>query len=284
MKKKRQGGMLADPNSVVRESESYPLLSQQGQAKEQAFKQGIQATDWYKEFEQQYGEPPDLRPMSDDPKLGPNYDYLKAWESGMRPVRDPYDNNRYHWGSALPGGEMLKSENHPTAWKEHFMRQYGVNPDALPADMTNWPVLQATPDERQSVEDEEHRFYAEHPQSTLELSPTDWVSPFGMPVLQDQHGKHHSESSATGRIPFGLGIPLDASGKYMTHGMIWPDRESGKSRYFTGDESMDLIIKNNFVNPVSQEQIPLFETEDEAVQYAIDRDLILRDRKYPWNQ
>jgi hypothetical protein len=106
--------------------------SDMAETKEREFMSGIQATDWYKEFEQQYGEPPDLRPMSDDPRLGPNYDYRKAWEAGMRPVRDPYDNNRYHWGSALPSGEMLKSANHPTAWKEHFMRQYGVNPDSLP--------------------------------------------------------------------------------------------------------------------------------------------------------
>jgi hypothetical protein len=26
---------------------------------------------------------------------------------------------------------MLKSEQHPTAWKEYFMRQTGKNPDAL---------------------------------------------------------------------------------------------------------------------------------------------------------
>ena len=145
-------------------------------------------------------------------------------------------------------------------------------------------VLQTTPQERRAVQDEERRVYEENPQNTLELSSTGWISPFGMPVVQDQHGQYHSESSSTSRIPFGSGIPLDASGKYMTHGMIWPDPESGKSRYFTEDDALDLIIKNNFVNPVSQEQIPLFETKDKAVQHAIDRDLILRDRKYPWNQ
>jgi len=137
------------------------------------------------------------------------------------------------------------------------------------------PMLQATPDERRLLQEKEQRFYEEHPQSTLELSPTEWTTPFNMPLYQDQHGVYHSESSSTGPTP---------DGKWMTHGMIWPDQETGKPRYFTEDEARDLIIKNNFVNPVSQEEIPLFETEDEAIQYAVDRDLILNDRKYPWNQ
>ncbi len=95
------------------------------------FRRGIRGTDWFSEYLAQYGEEPDLRPMSEDPKLGPNYDYRKAWKSGIRPERDPYDNNRFHWGSSLPNGEMLKSKNHPTAWKEYYMRKFGVNPDSL---------------------------------------------------------------------------------------------------------------------------------------------------------
>jgi hypothetical protein len=49
----------------------------------------------------------------------------------VQPERDPYDNSRFHWPSSLPGGQMLKSADHPTAWKEYFMRDTGVNPDAL---------------------------------------------------------------------------------------------------------------------------------------------------------
>ena len=98
---------------------------------EQEFQRGIRDTDWFREFVTQYGEEPDLRPMSDDPQLGPNYDYRRAWESGIRPAPDPNDDGRQHWDSALGGGEMLKSDSHPTAWKEYFMREHGVDPDTL---------------------------------------------------------------------------------------------------------------------------------------------------------
>jgi len=107
---------------------------------ESDFQSGIRDTPWFKEFVRQYGEEPDLRPMSENAEVGPNYDYRKAWESGIRPESDPYDNNRQHWPSSLPDGEMLKSDTHPTAWKEHFMRQYGVNPDSLSNGITNWLV------------------------------------------------------------------------------------------------------------------------------------------------
>jgi len=104
---------------------------------EQQFQKGIRDTDWFREFQAQYGEAPDLRQMSEDPQKGPNYDYRAAWQGGIRPERDPYDNNRYHWGSSLPSGEMLKSKNHPTAWKEQYMREYGINPDAVGAKNPN---------------------------------------------------------------------------------------------------------------------------------------------------
>jgi len=90
---------------------------------ESAFQNWIRGTDWFKEFKSEYNEEPDL-----DTK---DYDYRAAWKAGLQPERDPYDNNRFHWPSSLPSGEMLKSAEHPTAWKEYFMRDTGVNPDAL---------------------------------------------------------------------------------------------------------------------------------------------------------
>jgi len=90
---------------------------------ESAFQNWIRGTDWFKEFKAEYNEEPDL-----DTK---DYDYRAAWKAGVQPERDPYDNNRFHWPSSLPTGEMLKSADHPTAWKEYFMRETGVNPDAL---------------------------------------------------------------------------------------------------------------------------------------------------------
>lgn len=108
--------------------------------KEDDFQRGIRGTSWFSDFVKQYGEEPDLRPVSEDPALGPNYDYRKAWAAGVRPEPDPYDNNRQHWPSSSPDGKMLKSKNHPTAWKEPFMRQYGVNPDSLPSSVSEWLV------------------------------------------------------------------------------------------------------------------------------------------------
>ena len=108
--------------------------------KEDDFQHGIRGTSWFSDFVKQYGEEPDLRPVSEDPALGPNYDYRKAWAAGVRPEPDPYDNNRQHWPSSSPDGKMLKSKNHPTAWKEPFMRQYGVNPDSLPSSVSEWLV------------------------------------------------------------------------------------------------------------------------------------------------
>ena len=101
---------------------------------ETAFQNWIRNTGWFQEFEKEYGEEPDL-----DTK---DYDYRAAWKAGVQPERDPYDNNRFHWPSSLPNGQMLKSEEHPTAWKEYFMRETGANPDALglktPEDANNF--------------------------------------------------------------------------------------------------------------------------------------------------
>jgi hypothetical protein len=90
---------------------------------ESNFQKSIRNTDWFKEFVKEYKEEPDLNT--------PEYDYRKAWSMGIRPEKDPYDQNRYHWASSTQEGEMLKSPNHPTAWKEYFMRDYGYNPDEL---------------------------------------------------------------------------------------------------------------------------------------------------------
>jgi hypothetical protein len=88
------------------------------------FQKGIRDTGWFKEYVKEYGEEPDL-----DTK---DYDYRAAWNAGVRPERDKYDKGRYHWGSSDPKtGKMLKSEDHPTAWKENYMRETGKNPDEV---------------------------------------------------------------------------------------------------------------------------------------------------------
>jgi len=92
-------------------------------AEEQKFQEWIRETEWYKEFVRDYGEEPDLNTK--------DYDYRKAWKAGIVPQRDPYDNNRFHWDSTTPTGEMLKSEDHPTAWKQYFLEETGKNPDEI---------------------------------------------------------------------------------------------------------------------------------------------------------
>lgn len=106
-----------------------PNIAAQG--KEIKFLREISATPWYLEFLKQYGKAPDLSKNSD-------YDYRKAWEAGIRPERSPYDENRFHWPSSTNAGEMLKSATHPTAWKEHYMRATGVDPDSVGIKKEDW--------------------------------------------------------------------------------------------------------------------------------------------------
>jgi hypothetical protein len=95
---------------------------------EGAFQSDMQSGDgyrqWRQEFERLYGGAPDY----DDPHG--DYDYRAAWKGGIRPEVYKHDGT-YHWSSSLPDGQMLKSENHPTAWMEHFMRATGVDPNEL---------------------------------------------------------------------------------------------------------------------------------------------------------
>ena len=58
-----------------------------------------------------------------------DYDYRGAWKAGIEEQVSPYD-NKVHWPSAK-GDKFFKAPNHPTTWKEFFMRQYKVDPDEL---------------------------------------------------------------------------------------------------------------------------------------------------------
>jgi hypothetical protein len=125
-------GMLTPPNGLLELQRNGALdpvtanrnmLAQSARARENQFQTGILATPWYQEFVQQYGERPDLNT--------PDYDYRSAWAAGIRPQRDPYDQNRYHWPSMLPDGRALKSQNHTTMWMETFMQITGVDPRSL---------------------------------------------------------------------------------------------------------------------------------------------------------
>jgi hypothetical protein len=89
---------------------------------ELVFQKWITQLPWYEQFKLKYGEPPNLN--------DPMYDYRAAWKAGVTPQINPSD-NMYHW-SDFAGNKMLKSPNHPTAWMEYFMNQFGgLNPDTL---------------------------------------------------------------------------------------------------------------------------------------------------------
>lgn len=59
-----------------------------------------------------------------------DYDYRGAYKGKVSEEISPFD-NRIHWPSVSPDGKLLKSPQHPTTWKEFFMRQYKVDPDEL---------------------------------------------------------------------------------------------------------------------------------------------------------
>jgi hypothetical protein len=59
-----------------------------------------------------------------------DYDYRGAFKDGMKESISKED-NRPHMLSSTSTGRMLKDPNHPTAWKEFFMRQYRVDPDNI---------------------------------------------------------------------------------------------------------------------------------------------------------
>jgi hypothetical protein len=80
------------------------------------FQLWIRQLPWFKEYMQTYGEEPDLNDK--------NYDYRSAYKAGIAPQINKYD-NRYHWSSEF------KSTEHPTYWKELFMKLTGRNPDSL---------------------------------------------------------------------------------------------------------------------------------------------------------
>jgi len=100
-----------------------PLLTLSPE-QERQFQSEMQNAPWFKELAKFQGG---INPNLNDP----NYDYRRAWKLGVQPQRSPVD-NFYHWGDAAPTGEWLKSPNHPTAWANPFINQFGINPDDLP--------------------------------------------------------------------------------------------------------------------------------------------------------
>jgi hypothetical protein len=111
---------------VIVPQQSGQVIPNQGtklpEAEEQKFKSWIKGLPWYSQFKEHYGQEPNLN--------DPRYDYRAAWKGGVTPRINPHD-QLYHWDSSLPSGQMLKREDHPTVWMEHFMQQTGVDPQDM---------------------------------------------------------------------------------------------------------------------------------------------------------
>lgn len=127
----------------------------------------------------------------------------------------------------------------------------------------------------EEVAAEDRAFYKKHPPSTLVLTPTGHMSPFGMPVYLDQHGQHHSESSVTIKA---------GKDRWFNAPSIYPDEETGKARYFTDEAVRKKIMDNNFVNPVNNVRVNIYKSKDEAIGAAIARDRELNAPALKFNQ
>jgi len=107
-------------------------LSPEDEAK---FKAYIMASPWFgqiKEYALLGGENLTDEQLYAD-LTGPNadYDLRGAWAEGVVPQPYEHDGGTLHWPSTAPSGKMLKSNTHPTAWMEFFMRHEGVDPHEL---------------------------------------------------------------------------------------------------------------------------------------------------------
>ena len=137
------------------------------------------------------------------------------------------------------------------------------------------------PDEKKLLK-KEKEFYKKHPFSTLRLTPLEGRTKYGMPMYLDQHGARHSESSVT------FSVEINGKKKWVTVPSIWPGGSgpTGSNeltgRYWEQDKLVPFVKgnlstdKKSFVNPITKEKMPLFDTAPEAEKFAIQRDMSLQ--------
>ena len=82
--------------------------------------------DWRRGFIAREGVEPSIAP-------GGDYNYRLAWLSGATPEMDPGSGEVHGFSSAdfppFKDPIPLKAEDHPTAWKEGFLKKFNANPD-----------------------------------------------------------------------------------------------------------------------------------------------------------
>jgi hypothetical protein len=103
------------------------------------FDKWITGTDLYNNIKLQVAKENNIpvdkvedRRLIDGMVSGGDYDYVGAWKDDVTSTISKHD-NMPHWSSRSSTGKMLKSPNHPTAWKEYFMGAYGYDPDDIGA-------------------------------------------------------------------------------------------------------------------------------------------------------
>jgi len=69
---------------------------------------------WRNQFQNNYGEQPNLN--------DPSFNYREAFMAGNKPQEYAGDPGQFHWDS------RGKAPDHPTAWMNTFMGQFGVDP------------------------------------------------------------------------------------------------------------------------------------------------------------
>jgi hypothetical protein len=198
-----EGGPQITASRITTSATPSRQRTKLGEKEEAEFQAWIRGTEWYSEFRAQHGESPDL-----DTK---DYDYRAAWKAGLRPERDPHDQNRYHWPSSTPSGRMLKSEDHPTAWKEHFMRATGLNPDEIGGELKlqalKGAIRKAEGSGSEAVSVQGARAAEEKANAPLKTPPPEGFSSGGM-VTQANFPKE-GPAEALMRAEFALLILLD---------------------------------------------------------------------------
>ena len=205
--------------------------------------------------------------------------------------------------SILAKEALTENPDNPKNARKYFLNKLIENPieDFINTSMTGEPIdysreekkeesgfvesnTNLTTDERK-LQKKEHEFYKKNPPSTLRLTPTKEVSKYGMPVYLDQHGMRHSESSTT------FNIEINGKKKWVTVPTIWPgkDQPTGSKeltgKYWTPDQLFPFVSENiakdekSFINPMTGEEVPLFDTMPEAEKYAVQRDMSLQEKK-----
>jgi 2'-5' RNA ligase len=113
-------------------SDNLPTRTEQTKLnpqQENEFVKSLYNSSWFKQL---VNDNPEANPLDllNEAVNSKEYDYRRAYLSGVKPEINPYD-NKYHWSDKDSKGNWLKLKGHNTAWKQNFMELTGKDPDSL---------------------------------------------------------------------------------------------------------------------------------------------------------